>query len=212
MSKINTLELKFYPNIECHLAGMNEEERKKAKVEYINENHAEIRIGKKGHKLVRNFYEYYVDGKSVNNEISLHYWDLPLPKPKYLPSNSSYEQIGWIGAFDAIFDWVLMKEFLLEEVTTEEILQLFSLKRERAERIVEHHEIYKNEKYQTLYGCICGDKGCSGLGTIITKENGFYTWTFGEGENELQFRFEENQYRTAFQKALAEIRLKSKNQ
>lgn len=207
MTKINTLELKFYPNIECYLAQMSEEERKKAKVEYVNENHAEIRIGKKGHKLVINFYEYYVDGKSVYNEISKYYWKT---KSEHLEPNFSYEQIGWIGSFDEIFDWVQMKEFLLEEITTEEILQYFPLKIEIVEHIVEHHEAYKNEKYHTLYGCICGHEGCGGHGVIITKENGFYFWTFGEGENELQYKFEENQYRTAFQTALEEIRAKSK--
>ena len=90
-------------------------------------------------------------------------------------------------------------------------MKYFPAKEERIENIIAYREDYEKDQYHTLYGCPCGDEECGGLGVIITKENGLYSWTFGERENELQFRFEENQYRIAFQKALKEIRLKSKN-
>ncbi|WP_291721506.1 hypothetical protein [Bernardetia sp.] len=120
--------------------------------------------------------------------------------------------IGWIGAFDnEISDWTEMKDFLLEEITREEAMSQFPTKKNKVESFMEYRENCEKDKWQTLYGCTCGDSGCSGLGTIITKKEDSYIWTFGEEENELQFIFEESQYRMAFQKALKEIHSKLKS-
>ncbi|WP_291721502.1 hypothetical protein [Bernardetia sp.] len=87
MKHINTLELKFYDNIKAHIAKIKDKER--ANIEYVSLNTAKISIGKESsYQVIRNFYEYYVDGKSVYRHISEYYW-----KQKISNKNLSYDRL-----------------------------------------------------------------------------------------------------------------------
>lgn len=108
MKHINTLELKFYDNIKAHLSRIDKTKLKN--VEYVNKNEIRVPITNASFQTIRNFYEYYVDGKSLYKEIHFRLWNKRLSH-----SNYAYEEIGVIGAFNAISDWVEVQTLSLSK-------------------------------------------------------------------------------------------------
>lgn len=144
----------------------------------------------------KNFIEFYIDDKSLINEIGKKFWNK-------INSESFFDNhIGFIGAFNEETDLLFVAAMLKLE-SNERLMKFikrfasFEVSEERSNRIVK--EIKANEKEVTLiYGCPCGDTGCGGIGAEINRDEHFYYWMFGEDENRLSYKFDSEEYENEF--------------
>jgi len=177
-TRTNTLKLKFYNNIE--------------RLKRTQIKHEEQKRNTNKYAQGKNFMEFYIDGKSLINEVGKAFWNKN--------NSESYfdEHIGYLGSFDNETDLIfisLMLNFDSKKRTREFIKcnSSFDISEEKFEHIFE--EIKEIEDRITLlYGCPCGDVYCGGIGTEIRKDEKYYYWVFGENDNVLSYKFNANEY------------------
>lgn len=177
-TRTNTLKLKFYNNIErLKRTQIKHEEQKRNTNKYAQR---------------KNFMEFYIDGKSLINEVGKAFWNKN--------NSESYfdEHIGFLGSFDDETDLIfisLMLKFDSKKRTREFIKcnSSFEISEEKLENVFEEI-IYIEDRITPLYGCPCGDVYCGGIGAEIRKDEKYYYWVFGENDNVFSYKFNANEY------------------
>jgi hypothetical protein len=92
---------------------------------------------------------------------------------------------------------LLVKGFLRENITREELYRLFPATTcWSASRIEEEIKNINNNEV-LLYCCTCRDRNCGGIGVTVTKDDGCFVWSFDE-KHQMQFRFDQKMYRDVF--------------
>lgn len=174
----NTLKLKFYNNIE----------RLGRTLAPTKNPIVNTPICSQG----RNFMEYYIDGKSLINEIGIKFWNKQNSESFFDSKNS------FLGSFDEDTDIIFLS--LMLKLESKEHIRKFingcSLTEISEERLtILFKEIQKEEEQLTLlYGCPCGDTYCGGIGAEIKREEPYYYWIFGEHNNTLSYKFDAAEY------------------
>lgn len=178
--KTNKLELKFYNNVERH--------RRVYEQKTIES------------KQVKNFYEFYIDGKSLISEIGKTFWS------KQNAETFFDDKVGYLGAFNEETDLVflvLLYQLELETEIRKFIESNMSCKLSGTKMSTILEEINEEKIGLTLlYGCSCGDTYCQGIGVEIKKEDDFYYWTLGEENKVLFYKFEAKAYENELNKVL----------
>lgn len=200
--KTNQLELKYYHNIERYMSQLKTNPIKFSHISPQPDQsvHFWYKSSTNTWTVIRNFYEYYIDGQSLLHAIGHFYWGGINTQDTFFDTN-----IGLLGAFNnPVTDSITAKQLLLQEVNSSEIMQLYGLLDSQDQvakaKCLEQFAKEQDDPFTLLYGCQgCGDFACGGIGAIITRKAGHYTWTFGEGKDELQYTFEENQYQQVLQ-------------
>jgi len=140
----------------------------------------------------KNFMEFYVDGKSLINEIGKVFWNKN-------NSESFFDQhIGFLGSFDEETDLKfisLMLNFDSKKTTRKFIKDYssFEISEEKFEHLFKEIK-EENKKITLLYGCPCGDIYCGGIGVEIKNDKKYHYWIFGENENSLVYKFDSIEY------------------
>jgi len=176
--EINTLKLKFYSNVERLGRTQNGTNKQIKNTDICFQE--------------RNFMEYYIDGKSLINEIGMKFWNRQNSENFFDSKNS------FLGSFDEDTDIIFIS--LMLKLESKESIRKFincyisSEMSEERFRLIFKEIKEEEDKITLLYGCTCGDIYCGGIGAEIKKDENYYYWFFGEDKNTLSYKFDINEY------------------
>jgi ferredoxin len=162
-------------------------------------------------EIVRNYYEYTIDGENLSKILSEQLWHNKKSNSFNPEFKFNNYWTGYIGSFDKFWDRIKLLSLFRTKYNKETILQdeyvrnyLENIKNEYHNQIITSllYEFENNDV--PIYGCkVCGDKECGTLNIRIeSKDEKYVNWTFKEEDMIKTWTFDKLQYETEIKKLL----------